>query len=1623
MTSRAPKQWALTKTETVTSFENWKQNLQYILSLDPNFAPFLQSTASWKKKTKSDANRGFQDDTADEVPDATKRKTAAQKVSHLELMLGQIANYCPVISRNTIIKNSTDIASIWQFIRAHYGFQSTGSHFLDLAEFKLEHEERPEDLFQRLTAFFEDNLITKECCLTHHGEKLDEDEEVSPSLENTTVLLWLQLIHKDLPKLIKQRYGTELRSRTLASIKPEISQALDSLLDELHTGSGSINRAAGFSFQRSNHRGQFNGGKQHSSSIRSKPSCPICKQVGRQRSDHLLSSCPFLPESDKRFITRTRIVQTVEDTDGTDDYLCNEYEEYPSNSRDHQSSYAEPSYEDDSQRIRNVSTQVKRVQVKKSPTLEVFFNHFSLTLTLDSGAESDMIKESCAIRLGLNILPTKQGATQADGKSALNIVGEIDIDVHRDGKTFKLKALVAQDIDVDVLAGAPFLEENDIILRLSRKEIRLADGTVFYYGDRSSSSRNASSSVKLIRAPPTTTTVWPGEYVELPTPLFDNDNDLDTTFALEPRTDTSLSKCSDHHWPSPALIQSVNGKIKIPNDSDVPITIKKNEHFAQISKVYEPETSIRESVDSKPKIHLESNTNQHKILVNVDKIIPDSIAEKFMMVNEKYKQVFKSSFNGYNGNAGSIAVKVNMGSVEPPQRKGKLPQYSRNKLEELQQKFDELENMGVFAKPEDVGVTVEYLNPSFLVSKSDKSKRLVTAFTEVGKYTKPQPSLLPDVDSTLREIGKWKYLIKTDLTKAYYQIPLAKESMKYCGVVTPFRGVRVYVRGCMGLPGSETALEELMTRVLGDFIYKGNVAKIADDLYCGANSLEELLQVWEGVLSALRSSDLCLAAHKTEICPKSTTILGWTWSEGSLTATKHRISTLASCDFPNTVKGLRSYLGAYKVISRVVKGCSHVLSPLEEYAAGKSSSDKIVWSDDLRASFEKAKITVNSANSIVIPKASDQLWIVTDGAVKEPGLGATLYVTREGNKPQLAGFFSAKLKKHQPSWLPCEIEALSIATAIKHFSPYIIQSSKQCCILTDSKPCVQAFEKLSRGCFSSSLRVNTFLSIASCYNVNIRHLSGSANLPSDFSSRNAPQCIDPTCQICKFVEEIEESVVVNSVTVSDITSGKLKAPFTSRSAWLATQSECHDICKVIAHLKQGTRPSKKLTNIKDIKRYLRHCSLSRDGLLVVKKIEPFSAARECIVIPRMVLHGLLTALHIKLGHPTPHQLKQVFSRYFYALDLDLAIDKTSKSCHHCATLRQVPSVVVEQSTGHSPSCVGTEYASDVIRRSRQFILLVREKVTSFTTACLVHDEKHQTLREGMIQLMLPLHPVDAPTATVRTDPAPGFNPLVNDSALLNYNIKIETGDHKNINKNPVAEKAVQELEREILQCDPSGDPVSASTLAAAVSRLNTRIRNRGLSAYEMWFRREQHTNTCLTSHIDADLIKAQHELRLKSHSVDKTKHGRKPPSPPALKSGDLVYLRTEGNKSQARGRYVVISTEPPFCFVRKFTDTQFRKRTYKVKISDCFIASPDNTLSDLSYVNQRLRDSSSESDEDDDEPVTNVTISPRQPPAQPPPVPPEIAMVPPKDDKISSCSRPQRCRTKPTWLGIDQGKK
>ena len=466
---RAPPMRPLGKDETINSFESWKGNFIYTLNLDSNFAPFLDPNKSWEKKSKNGRpHRGL---------------SCAQEVNFLEMLLGQIANYCPVISRNSIIKNSTSLESVWQQIRSHFGFQTSGSHFLNLCDIRMETGERPEDLFQCLQSFIEDNLLTVGCGISHHGENVTEDEDLSPTLENVIIFLWLQLIHKDLPSLIKVKYGTELRNKSLASIKPEISVALPSLLEELgssHTpvlrasasGSGfrqnTFNQSSSYN-QRSNqpygtYRQNNSGPNTRSNLSSNRPTsyqsqqrrpmvCSICKNAGRP-SNHLLSSCSLLTPDDKKWLSRARLISALDDemmqlNINEEDLEQQHHEPYQDHNLPHhaQSFFNAqgaplPSTEYQHTEQTPLPTS-RRVITCASPYLNVFHHHTPIKFTLDTGATVNMIHESIAHQLGLTVTPSTQIATQADGKSEIDIVGETRFQVTRDDLILHFEGLVA----------------------------------------------------------------------------------------------------------------------------------------------------------------------------------------------------------------------------------------------------------------------------------------------------------------------------------------------------------------------------------------------------------------------------------------------------------------------------------------------------------------------------------------------------------------------------------------------------------------------------------------------------------------------------------------------------------------------------------------------------------------------------------------------------------------------------------------------------------------------------------------------------------------------------------------------------------------------------------------------------------------------------------------------------------------------------------------------------------------------------------------------------------------------------------------------------------------------------
>ena len=293
---------------------------------------------------------------------------------------------------------------------------------------------------------------------------------------------------------------------------------------------------------------------------------------------------------------------------------------------------------------------------------------------------------------------------------------------------------------------------------------------------------------------------------------------------------------------------------------------------------------------------------------------------------------------------------------------------------------------------------------------------------------------------------------------------------------------------------------------------------------------------------------------------------------------------------------------------------------------------------------------------------------------------------------------------------------MAIGVAVRHFSYYISQSTQRARVLTDSRPCTLAYKKLKRGEYSTSPKVTTFLSLAARFNVEILYISAENNIFTDFMSRNPVKCDEDKCRICEYVQHTS-TASIGQVKVEDILSGSSRVPFASAASWVGVQQSCLELQEVLKYTTTGASIPKKKRNATDIRRYL-NCGVQATStpngkLLIVKQPSPFKQTIDRIVIPRKAADGLLTAIHIQLDHcgSSANQLKQVFSRAFFCLDMDSKARAVVDNCHTCVSLKTITSSYHQQSTSTASETIGSKFSADVLKRFSQNILVIREDIT------------------------------------------------------------------------------------------------------------------------------------------------------------------------------------------------------------------------------------------------------------------------------------------------------------------------
>ena len=192
---------------------------------------------------------------------------------------------------------------------------------------------------------------------------------------------------------------------------------------------------------------------------------------------------------------------------------------------------------------------------------------------------------------------------------------------------------------------------------------------------------------------------------------------------------------------------------------------------------------------------------------------------------------------------------------------------------------------------------------------------------------------------------------------------MKKKDIQYLATPHPYKGLRVYCVEPQGLRNASEHSYERLARIFGDLCMEEKMTRMADGLFILADTVSELYNNFSTVLQRAKNAGLTFKPKKIIIAPKETVLFGWRKSTEGWSPTQHTIAPLAKAEEPTTVKQMRSFLGSIKQLTECIEDYAILLSPLEQAVAGKSSSERLKWSEELSKSFQKAKDCTVASNN------------------------------------------------------------------------------------------------------------------------------------------------------------------------------------------------------------------------------------------------------------------------------------------------------------------------------------------------------------------------------------------------------------------------------------------------------------------------------------------------------------------------------------------------------------------------------------------------------------------------------------------------------------------------------------
>ena len=377
-----------------------------------------------------------------------------------------------------------------------------------------------------------------------------------------------------------------------------------------------------------------------------------------------------------------------------------------------------------------------------------------------------------------------------------------------------------------------------------------------------------------------------------------------------------------------------------------------------------------------------------------------------------------------------------------------------------------------------------WASPLHLVKKKDGTWRPCGDYRPLNLRTVPDRYPMRNVADFVNELHGCTIFSKVDLKSAFWQIPMAADSIGKTAITTPF-GLFEFTKMPFSLRNASQTFQRFADNI---FRSLPQVFNYIDDILIASKSEEEHHQHLKQLFQVLANNSLTINADKSSFYQESVKFLGHVVNKSGIQVDPDKVKAISDYPIPKSKRAVKGFIGLINHYRRFLPRIGHTLAVLHQL----EKDDDFNWQQQHTEAFKAAKQSLLNACTLEFPTSSGNFIITCDAS--DIASGASLEQV-DGDQRRPIAFMSRKFPDVEKNYSAFDKELTAIVCAIKSFQHFI--EGRQVDIFTDHKPLITAFSKREH----QSQRQSREFSFISEFVNKLHHISGVNNSVADALSR------------------------------------------------------------------------------------------------------------------------------------------------------------------------------------------------------------------------------------------------------------------------------------------------------------------------------------------------------------------------------------------------------------------------------------------------------------------------------------------------------------------------------------------